>query len=88
MYYKFKSETYLTGADFHSYNTRQKTDHRPFAHRLELSANLPKNIGPKLYNKLPLQIKLENSEKKFEKLLRSFLIERACYSVNEFLNAT
>ncbi len=86
MYYKFKSTVAITGVDFHNYNTRQRHYHRQSSHRLELAASLPQNIGPKLFNKLPENLKLENTQSKFKILLTNYLLNRTCYSITEFLN--
>ncbi len=72
--------------DVHSYDTRHRAQHRQTSHRLEVTANLPVNIGPKLFNSLPEQIKHENNPVKFKTLLKRLLIERACYSINEFVD--
>lgn len=85
MFYRFKSETILTGTDAHNYNTRYREEHRQFPHRLQIAAKLPHNIGPKLFNKLPPAIKTENIRTKFKTKLCKHLLERACYSVTEYL---
>ncbi len=85
IFYKFKSSSFQTGSDVHEYNTRQRHQHRQSQHRLEISASLPQNMGPKLFNKLPDHIKLENNHKIFKNKLKKFLVEESFYSVGEFL---
>jgi hypothetical protein len=49
MFHKFKINFIQTGADLHDYNTRNK-NHRQTLHRIDISASLPQNLGPKLFN--------------------------------------
>ncbi len=42
-------------------------------------------IGIKLFNSLPLSLKLETDQRKFKGKLKSLLLSRVCYSVREFL---
>lgn len=85
LFYKFKFTSYQTGTNTHNYNTRHRDHHRQISHRLGVAASLPHNIGPKLLNKLPNNIKLERAPNKFKISLHSFLLEGAFYSVDEFL---
>lgn len=84
-FYKYKLPAAETGSNIHSYNTRHNQRHRPTTHRLEIAAHLPKNIGAKLFNSLPEPLKLETNPKNFQYLLKTLLLGRACYTVNEFL---
>lgn len=86
LYYNFNYDSIQVGSDVHNYNTRSRDQHRQVPHRLQLSASLPQNIGPKLYNKLPQNIKLEKQPSKFKKLLSNYLLQKAFYSVGEFLS--
>jgi hypothetical protein len=46
-------------------------------------------MGVKIYNSLPAFIKKEsNNTKKFESLLKKFLLENSFYSLDEFYNFT
>ena len=46
-------------------------------------------MGVKIYNSLPTFIKMEsNNIKKFESLLKKFLLENSFYSLDEFYNFT
>ncbi len=87
LFYKFKSKTFQIGSDMHSYNTRQRHEHRQSQHRLELAASLPQNIGPKLLNRLPDHIKQATDLNSFKKLLKRYLVEETCYSVEEFMGS-
>ena len=84
-FYKLKFVSFQTGTNTHIYNTRQRDQHRQTSHRLGIAASLPQNIGPKLFNKIPNEIKLQTNPNTFKNSLKRFLIERAFYSVDEFL---
>jgi len=43
------------------------------------------NMGVKLFNKLPLQIKTLYNSKTFKRAVKTFLISNAFYTVDEFL---
>jgi hypothetical protein len=73
------------GADLHNYNTRNKNQHRQTSHRIDISASLPQNLGPKLFIKLPTNLKQIETQGAFKKTLRKFLVEGVFYSVDEFL---
>ena len=80
-------ELFPTNNETHNYGTRQHLDfHHP-------SANLKKfhtgvhYMSVKIYNSLPIYIKNEiNNTKKFEYLLKKFLLENSFYSLEEFYN--
>jgi hypothetical protein len=42
------------------------------------------NMGIKLYNKLPTQIKQVNTYKSFKKEVKKFLVHNAIYTIEEF----
>lgn len=86
IFYKFRGNKIETGADIHNYKTRHRHQHRQIQHRLQLAASLPQNVGPKLFNVLPENIKLEHNQVKFENELKNYLLERACYSLDEFFD--
>ncbi len=67
------------------YITRARDQHRQTSHRLQLTSKLPQNMGPKLFNRLPANIKLETRSKKFKELVKEYLLGRACYSIEEYL---
>ncbi len=70
----------------HTYNTRHRHTHRQTSHRLELTAGLPENMGPKLFNSLPETIKREVNPNKFKTALKKLLVEKACYTVGGFFS--
>ena len=83
-------ELFLTNNETHKYGTRQHHNlHYP-------PTNLKKYqtgvfyMGVKIYYSLPTFIKREsnNNIKKFESLLKKFLLENSFYSLDEFYNFT
>jgi hypothetical protein len=88
IYYSFKHDSIRIGTDVHGYNTRAREQHRQIPHRLKISSTLPQNMGPKLFNRLPRYIQVERNSDKYRILLKSYLIQRACYSVDEFFALT
>jgi hypothetical protein len=70
-----------------SHNSRNRNDLLPNRHRLKKSEQCIWYIGPKIYNKLPKDIKKPDmSENIFISKLKEHLIDKAFYSVDEFLN--
>jgi hypothetical protein len=43
-------------------------------------------MGIKIYNCLPTSIKIEINAKKFDQLLKKFLLDKSFYSLEEFYN--
>jgi hypothetical protein len=79
MFTKFKC--YLTqGTEIHSYNARNRQNHRPQQYRLNLFSLLPMYDGVKLLNKLPNYIKLENIPKQFKSMLKNYLLNSTIYT--------
>jgi hypothetical protein len=72
-------------SNFHTYNTRRKTDIHIQSYSTDLCKRSVINMGTKLYNKLPGYIKQINSYKTFRKKLKSFLLLHTFYSVEEFV---
>jgi hypothetical protein len=80
-------EIFTTNNEIHNFSTHQCHNfHQP-------AANLKKYqtgafyMGIKIYNSLPTYIKNEsNNTKKFESLLKNFLCQNSCYSLEEFYN--
>lgn len=72
-------------AETHVYNTRYKSEIITNHHKLEFYKKTPTYIGLKFYRKLPQQIKKITNIKSFKNNLKSYLTDKALYSVNEFL---
>ena len=76
----------LKHSDIHSYDTRNKNQMYPNSHRLNITKSLPQNIGIKIYNHLPIDIKESESLKCFKGKLKCFLSINCFYTLDEFLD--
>lgn len=66
--------------------TRQSENlHVPFA-KYQLGSKSPNILGPKIYNKLPTNIKQCKELKSFKAKLRNFLVLKCYYAVSNFVN--
>ena len=72
----------------HNYETRNRSDFQYPIHRLSSFEKLPHYLGKKLYNKLPAGIKNIESNIKFKKEVKSLLMEKVYYSINDYLTNT
>jgi len=72
---------------YYNYGTRQHLDfHSPSANLKKFQTGV-RYMSVKIYNSLPIYIKNEsNNTKKFESLLKKFLLENSFYSLEEFYN--
>jgi hypothetical protein len=80
-------ELFTTNNETHNYGTRQNLDfHYPSANLKKFQTGVH-YMSVKIYNSLPIYIKNEiNITKKFETLLKKFLLENSFYSLEEFYN--
>jgi len=78
-------DTFMENQISHDYNTRSRNLIKPVQHRLNIFHLSPQYMAPKIYNSLPLTIKNINSITKFKKTLKNFLLDKAYYSVEEYL---
>jgi hypothetical protein len=84
--YSFNNKnTQQTNADIHSHNTRGKHQLAIQRHRLHLFNKKPSYMSGKLFNKLPNPIKCIDHPKKFKAELFRFLVKKAFYSIEEYL---
>lgn len=76
---KFRSE-------IHEYNTRSRNDlYQQYCNTCNYQKSVL-NIGTKLFNKLPLQIKQLDDSNKFKKELKNFLLVNSFYTIAEFFS--
>lgn len=75
----------LRHQDVHQHNTRNCANFVPMYSRLERCRSRPEAIAVRLLNKLPVSIK-EKPVNAFKCYVKKFLLQRAFYSVDEFLN--
>uniref|UniRef100_A0A1B6HTM5 Uncharacterized protein n=1 Tax=Homalodisca liturata TaxID=320908 RepID=A0A1B6HTM5_9HEMI len=83
LYCQFKCEL-VQGREVHQYETRGRNNFRTEQHRTAMFEHLPSQMGVKLINKLPGDLKRINEPKQFKSRLRHFLLSKAFYSVDEF----
>jgi len=78
---------FTTNNETHNDGTRQHLDfHYPSANLKKFQTGVH-YMSVKVYNSLPIYIKNEiNNTKKFESLLKKFLLENSFYSLEEFYN--
>lgn len=86
IYVKNNLENLKEAQHDHQYNTRYCNDFQYPRHRLTLFQKTPQYMGRKLFNKLPGNLKHIINENKFGGELKKFLLGKAFYSVDEFLN--
>lgn len=75
---------FACNGDCHEYNTRNRTGLAVAAHSTSKFEKSPSYSGAKLYNKLPMSVR-QLSYKPFKRALKSFLVQKAYYSVAEYL---
>ncbi|KAG8291167.1 hypothetical protein J6590_067151 [Homalodisca vitripennis] len=83
LYCRFKCVS-LRGSDVHQYGTRGRDNFRMAQHRTTVFERLPSQVGVRLINRLPEEIKRVNNHKQFKSRLKHFLVSKAFYSVDEF----
>ena len=69
-------------SEIHGHNTRRKQDLQQCNTTLYQKSVM--NMGTKLYNKLPIQIKQLDTYKGFKKEVKKFLVHNAVYKIEEF----
>ena len=72
--------------DNHAYSTRHRNQFRFPEHRTVRFEAKPNYAGVRLHDKLPGHIKEIAGRNKFKAALKQYLLERCCYSLNEFLH--
>lgn len=73
------------GMQIHNYETRSRTNFRPQQHRTSAHAHLPKQVGVRLINVLPGELKNNQNLNQFKARLKRLLVSGVFYSVDEFL---
>ncbi|KAG8258048.1 hypothetical protein J6590_036787 [Homalodisca vitripennis] len=84
MYCRFKCEL-VQGRDVHQFETRGRNNFRTKQHRTSMFEHLPSQMGVKLINTLPGDLKRINELQQFKSRLRHFLLSKAFYSVADQL---
>lgn len=81
-----KSSDINQNLDIHGYNTRNRADYHLVSHNSRLFEQKPSYIGRKFYNNLPQLLKSSENINIFKKQLKKYLVNKAFYSVQEFLS--
>ena len=76
----------ILNKDIHLHNTRQKNNVHTIKYRTNLTQTNSNYINSKLYNKLPTEIKNITNMDQFLHKLKQFLLQKAYYSINEYLS--
>jgi hypothetical protein len=71
-------------SEIHGHNTRRKQDLHVQQCNTTLYQKSVLNMGIKLYNKLPIEIKQLDTYKSFKKEVKTFLAHKAVYTIEEF----
>ena len=72
-------------SEIHEYNTRKKHDLHIQHCNTVLYQKGVINMGKKLFNKLPIQIKQLDNFKSFKREVKTFLVNNSFYTIDEFL---
>ncbi|KAG8312653.1 hypothetical protein J6590_018298 [Homalodisca vitripennis] len=75
----------VRGRDVHQYWARGRDNLRLHPHRTAAFKRLPSEVGVKLINKFPDEIKNLTEPTKFKARLRHSLVSRVFYSVEDFM---
>lgn len=87
MYVKNNLNKFECHSDIHFYNTRNKSQLKPKFCRLTKSLKSPNHISLKFFNKLPEFVR-ELPLNQFKKTVKDFLLSKAFYSYDEFLDCS
>ena len=80
---KSMSGSITLNSDVHNYNTRRRNDFSVPRPATSVSHRGPIPSGIRMYNALPAEMKSESEPKKFKSLLKSFLLGKLFYCVDE-----
>lgn len=84
-YFKLNSFNYSTHASLHNHDTRLRNNYKNDFLRLTHSRNSINYYAPVFFNKLPPCLRDIPTEH-FRRRIKSVLIQRAYYSLDEYLN--
>ena len=86
LYVKKNPSLFTTNTSIHHHHTRRNNDIHINRHNLSLFAKSPLHICSIIYNKLPPHIKSISCTKLFKIQLKSYLIKKPYYSINDYLS--
>lgn len=86
--YIFKNKSkFSLNSSIHQFATRQRLDFHVPVSRLSVVMNSPNYVGLRIYNFLPVHIKLCERTNSFKKMLRYYLVDKNYYSLAEYFTA-
>ena len=85
LYVQKNLDSFTTHADLHNYHTRHKNNLKPRYCRLSKSQKSVNCVSVRFYNRLPMSVRTLPLQK-FKTAMKNFLMEKAFYSYNEFLD--
>lgn len=84
IYVFVNKDNFKSNSNYHNFNTRHSNDiFIPFA-KYNVGVKSPNILGPKMFNDLPVDIKLCETLKSFKRKLKMFLIDKCFYAVSEY----
>ena len=84
LYTKLHANNLHVLGEYHNYDTRGRNNIATPAHKLKFFEKKTSYAGGKFYNRLPNFIKNEVNNYKFKALLKSYLISKPLYSIEEY----
>ena len=85
LFVKSNIKYFCLNADFHTYETRLRTNLRDSAHRMALYERSARSVGVALYNVLPAELKLLPMAE-FKKRINQILQQNVFYSKDEYFS--
>lgn len=83
--YVFKNSVkFRRNCEIHNIDTRSRNDLHTAVCRSKLAFRSPNNLGPLLFNNLPVHVKMCKGASKFKSELKKFLLEKCFYRVDEY----
>lgn len=76
---------YVKNSDIHKYSTRNANNIHQISHNTKKYTLNPSYSGAKLLNHLPVHLKIIGHHQKFKRYLKSYFLNTAFYSVEEYL---
>jgi len=76
---------FTSHGEIHQYNTRNKNEKVLPQHKLEYFKKKPSYAGLKFLQAIPKEIKETPNNNKFKSLLKEFLINKACYAIEDLI---
>ena len=86
LFVKINEQSFTINRFEHKYPTRFKNNFQYPRHRLSLFEKSPYYMGLRLFNSLPAELKDIHDLTRFRNTLRSHLLSKVYYSIDDYLN--